>query len=310
MIELSVGIIGVGRLGSDVALTLAERDLCDIVLYDQVTEKAEYLASDLTDTSFGHVYNRRVSWASQLRDLARCDVILLAAGAPMKPGTKSEELFAANREIVAELADAFVGSSNLFVVATEPIDLMTAELRRALRLPAGRVLGIGGVVDSFRVRHAIGDALAVNPDYVRTHVIGPNSADAQILWDFTAVNGVPVSMIASGEVIAEVERSFTEDAKDRLERMKESTSRYAPAMACFELLRAIVKDDRRIMSVTMEWTNTLDISNVAMSVPAVVGRFGVDRVVIPELPDKTQKLLEEMAKSYSSLLTASIEVTG
>jgi len=70
MIEQSVGVIGIGRLGSDVALTLAERDLCNLVLYDRVTEKAEYLASDLTDTPFGHVYNSRW-WSRPARKWSR-----------------------------------------------------------------------------------------------------------------------------------------------------------------------------------------------------------------------------------------------
>lgn len=300
MIEQSVGIIGVGRLGSDVALTLAERDLCDIVLYDREPDRARYLAADLSDTSFGHVYNRRVSWAARIGDLASCDVILVAAGARLTPETGTSGLLAANLAVADELATAFVGSSKLFVVATEPVDLMTAALRRLLNLPAGRVVGIGGVVDSFRLRHIVADALDVSPDFVSTQVIGPNGPEASALWRFTAVNGVPVSALASGEALAEMERSFAADAATRASRMAESFSRYAPAMACFELLRSIIKDDRRVMSVTMEWSGLAGISDVAMSVPALLGRFGVERTYLPELSQEALTVLRRQAKNLAT----------
>ena len=300
MIEQSVGVLGVGRLGSDVAFTLAERDLCNIVLYDKDTERAEYLASDLSDTLFGHAYNRRVSWVNEARALAECSVILVAAGARRDAGTSAAELFRENRSIAQEMAQAFVGSSNLFVVASEPVDLMTAELARALKLPPSRVMGIGGVVDAYRVRHALGEALTVRPGYIRSHVIGPHDSDVSIVWDFTNINGVSIRDIADPDVLATVEREISSD--QRLTEMNVSMSRYTPAIACLELLRSLVKDDRRILSVTMPWHNVLGISDVAMSVPAVVGRFGAERAVPPKLDRAARERLERIAGRLASAL--------
>lgn len=307
MIEQSVGVIGIGRLGSDVALTLAERDLCNLVLYDRVTEKAEYLASDLTDTPFGHVYNSRIAWATRMEDLASCGVVVVAAGSQMEPGARPEDAFASNRSLIREIADAFVGSSALFVVASEPIDLMTAALRRELRVPPSRVLGVGGVIDSFRARHGFANALELSPEFVTSHVVGPNASGSRILWGFTSVNGVPARAVADEAVIADVEKSFASDAGVRLRRLAESSSRYAPAMATFDLVRALVKDGRRIMSVTMEWTNTLGISDVAMSIPAVIGRYGADRVMLPQLDEATVSALRSSANELSSILQSSME---
>lgn len=307
MIEQSVGVIGAGRLGSDVALTLAERDLCNLILYDRVAEKADFLASDLADTPFGHVYNSRISSANRMEDLASCEVVLVAAGSRLEPGMRPEDAFASNLPLVSEIADAFVGSSALLVVATEPIDLMTAALRRALRVPPSRVLGIGGVTDSFRARHGFAHALELSPEFVTSHVVGPNSSESRILWDFTSVNGIPARFVADDSVIASVEKGFADDAEGRLRRLAESSSRYAPAMATFDLVTALVKDGRRIMSVTMEWTNTLGISDVAMSIPAVIGRSGAVRVVLPRLDDATVSALRKSASELSSILEGSME---
>ena len=302
MTDQSVGVLGVGRLGSDVAFALAERDLCDVVLFDTDRDRAEYLASDLTDTSFGHVYSRRISWVGEAHELASCGVILVAAGARREAGSAANELYAQNLHIIEQVADAFVGSSNLFVVATEPVDLMTQALATALRLPPSRVVGIGGVVDSYRVRHALGDALSVNPDYVRTQIVGPHDADASVIWNYTSVNGVPVQLVAPAGTREQIERALKADAETRLNQMSESFSRYTPSMACLELLRSVVQDDRRVLSVTMPWTGTFGISDVAMSMPAIVGRFGAERPVPPDLDTPALDRLERSADRLAAAL--------
>ena len=298
----SVGVIGVGRLGSDVAFMLAEGDLCDVVLYDAVAEKASFLASDLSDTSFERVYSRRITWASELRELTRCDVILLAAGNRPDENDTPQDLFRANRPLIREIADAFMGSSTLFVVATEPVDLVTAELARRLHLPHSRVMGIAGVVDSFRVRYAVGQALSVNTDYIRTHVVGPHDERAHILWEYTSINGVPIQSLTSEDRLAKLESSFTEQVKDQFRQHTGNLSRYTPSIACFDLLRVLTRDDRRIMSVTIPWVNVLGISGVAMSVPSVIGRFGAERVVLPELDGGVKNRLRKSADAYASIL--------
>ena len=303
MFDQSVGIIGVGRLGSDVAFALAEQDLCDIVLYDLETERAEYLASDLSDTSFGHVYNRRVRWVPRLSDLTECSVILVAAGAHLGPNDEASKVYAKNREIAAAMAEAFAGSSNIFIVATEPIDLMTSELRRLLQLPPSRVLGTGGMVDAFVARYVIGEILEMSPDYIRTHVIGPHGVGTQIAWSFTNVNGIPVVAIADKEQRAAIEREVSENLKARLDRLNQSNIRYAPAMACVELIRSIVKDDRRVLSVTTEVTDVFGLSEVAISVPCVIGRFGADRVVLPEIDETVVKIIRAAGEETKAMRT-------
>lgn len=302
MREESVGVVGVGRLGSDVAFTLAERDLCDIVLYDKDPDRAAYLASDLSDTAFGHVYNRRVSWTDTLGELSRCSVILIAAGARAEEHPSPEALFRQNRVIAEEVATTFVGSSNLFVVASEPVDLLTAELNRLLRLPPSRVMGIGGVVDSYRVRYGLAEALSISPDFVVSQVIGPHGGDATVLWEYSSVNGIPLRDLAEEEVLDRAVSGLGSDTQSHLHQMSRTASRYTPAMACLELLRSLVLDDRRVLSVTMPWADIMGISGVAMSVPSVVGRFGAERPILPTLDTAAWAKLEASAGALAAVL--------
>lgn len=302
MSERTVGIVGVGRLGSDIAFSLAERDLCNVVLFDQEPDRARYLAADLTDTSFGHVYNRRVSWVESLTDLSGSDVILITAGQRRTPGMTTTDLYRANRAVIHQLSVACSGSSALFVVCSEPVDLLTTELFRALNRPAARVMGIGGMIDSIRARSAIADATSLNPNSIRSHVVGSHGADAQILWDFSSINGVPIREVIAADVPAAVDQVFRSQAEARLQQMTESFSRYMPAVAAVELLRALVTDDRRILSVTVPWNHTLGIADAAMSAPVVVGRLGAERIVLPSLSKPTVAMLRDTAAKLEAIV--------
>lgn len=302
MLDQSVGVIGVGRLGSDVAFALAEQDLCDIVLYDQEPRRAEYLATDLSDTSFGRVYNRRIRCVSRMSDLSDCDVILVAAGARLGPDASEATVYEKNKLIITEIADALIGSSSIIVMAGEPVDLMTSQLRHTLKVPQARVLGIGGIVDAFVARNAIGDALDVSPDYIRTHVVGPHGGGAQLVWRYTSINGIPIDQIADADQIKAIEKHALQSLNERLVRLDQSNSRYAPAMASIELIRSIVRDDRRILSVTVDVEECYGVSGMAMSVPCVIGRFGAERLIPPELDSAARKAIQDAAASHKKLL--------
>ena len=194
-----------------------------------------------------------------------------------------------------------MGTSTLFVVASEPVDLMTAALSRALNLQrSGRVIGIGGLLDAIRVRHAVAERTGFSPEYIRANVIGPYDSEAMILWDFSSVNGVPIRSVVATEVLESVDSAFVSDSEMRVRRMNDSLSRFTPAIACVELLRAVVKDDRRVLSVTAPWVDTLGISGVAMSIPCVVGSFGAERFVIPPLADEARERLRWSARRLAA----------
>lgn len=281
---------------------LAERNLAEVYLYDRDRARARYLASDLTETVFGGGYSNSVTAVEQMSDLARCDVILLAAGerADSAGEVASAEHFESNRPLVREVAEAFTGTSTLFVVASEPVDLLTAELARQLRLPFSRVLGLGGVLDAYRVRHLLGEAMQFNPDYLRSQVVGPHDHRVIPLWDFTSINGVPVRSILDAPVLAAVEKALGE--RDGGSVPLGSSSRYTPAVACVDLLDAVLRDDRRILSASVLWENVYGISGIAMGLPCVIGRLGAERVIVPGLEGEQQKRLAAAAADYGKIL--------
>lgn len=282
------------------AFMLAERDLADVRLYDLDRDKASYLASDLTETVFGGGYTNRVTAVREMDELRRCDVILVAAGKRRSNGDSLEDLVRHNRPLIREIAAVFAGSSTLFVVASEPVDLLTVELARLMRLPFSRVLGLGGVLDSYRVRHTLGEAMQVNPDYIRSQVVGPHGQGLQPLWDFTSINGIPIRSIVDEELLTTVAESLERESDNKM--LAAGYSRYAPAVACLDLLDAIIRDERRILSTSVLWENVLGLSGVAMGIPCVVGRLGVERMIVPTLSETARKLINGAAEEYAGIL--------
>ena len=299
-----IGIIGAGHLGSDVAFLLAEDDLCEVVIYDQQGSRAEYLAGDLRDTAIGREYSTQIRWTADMRSLSDCDIIVVAAGRPLLANDDLFEVFESNRAISTEIANVLSGSSAVFVVGTDPVDLMTSTLGIDMQLPPGRVLGLGGLVDSYRARFLIGDALAVNPQYVRAHVAGPHSAEARILWQFCSVNGISVSDLLSGDQTREIEEQFERNAAPQAPSRPGSgaISRYTAAVACLDVLRTLVKEGRNVLSVTIRWDQILEKTPAAMSAPVVVGRLGGEHIELPELEQAAESTFTERARVYAAAL--------
>lgn len=306
-----VGIVCAGRLGSDIAFMLTENDLCDVVLFDEDHDRARYVAGDLQDTAIGREYTTRVRWSTDLADLYSAEIIVVAEGSgPTDKATSDDtraELFANNRAIGDKVAESFLGASALFLVATEPIDLMTAYITSRLHLPPQRVLGLGGLLDSLRLRFLIGETLGVNPAYVHAQVAGPHDQDAVILWDFCAVNGISIHDLSTPDQRSTIERRFAEDVTDTAKQGRGETSRYAPAIAAYELLRTLVKAGRNVHSVTMQWGNGLGEAPAAMSVPAVIGQLGAERHFLPKLDTKTSDLIHERARYYKRQLEQGLD---
>lgn len=279
---------------------LVERDLAHVLIYDREPDKAAYLASDLAETIFSGGYNNRVSAVETMDALRACDVILIAAGDRRVSGSDTETLFGRNRLVMDEVARTFTGCSTLFVLASEPVDLLTTYLVGRMRLPFSRVLGLGGVLDAHRVRHLLGEKMRFNPDSIRNQVVGPHDHSVLPLWDFTSINGVPVRSIVDDAMLVEIADELSRE--DTTEATEKSSSRYAPGAACLDIMSSIILDDRRILSTTVNWENVLGVSGVAMGIPCVIGRLGAERIVVPELRKRDMQAFTDTAASYAGIL--------
>jgi malate dehydrogenase len=289
------GIIGSGNVGANTAFFLAERAAADVVLYDVKEGLSKGKALDMMEAAPIRGYLTRITGTDSFDDLKGCSVLILTAGAVRAPGMKREDLFGANAGLITEIAHKLRGSDARVIVVTEPVDALTTLFVRESGLPWNRVMGLGGCLDATRLRYLIANALGVSMENVDATVIGRHS-DAMIpLGRYSTVSGVPVTQLLDAEKL-EVLYRVTRSAGGLIVDMAQRASAYyGPSAVAADLAEAVHRDSRRIIPVSVMFTGQYGIEGVAMSLPAIIGRNGVERVLEPRLTPDELGVLRESA---------------
>ena len=299
-----VGVIGSGNAGANAAFFIAEKRISDVMLYDVKEGLSTGKALDLMEAAPVRSYRTSIGGTDSLDEVLECPLLVIAAGTVRTPDMKREDLFEKNVEIVTELADKLrEGEKNRnVIVVTEPVDPMTAILTRRSGLPREHVMGVGGILDSTRLRYALARDLDVSVDDVSALVIGRHSDQMVGLPNYATVSGVPVLNLMKKDhfegLMAEVR-----GAGDFIVGLaKRSSAYYAPSAAVAELADALVRDTRRLMSVSILLEGEYEVEGVAMSVPAVIGKGGVERVILPKLRDSELETIRASAQCIRDIL--------
>ena len=291
-----IGIIGGGNVGANTAFFLAERDVADVVLFDIKEGLSKGKALDMMEAAPVRGYQVKLSGTDLLDDVLSADLLIIAAGAGVKADTTAESLFTENRGIIEDLASSLRGYSGVVLIVTEPVDLLTTLFVRSSGLDATKVLGLGGFLDETRLRYLIAEHLSIAPEGVDATVIGYHS-DAMIpLSSYCRVSGIPVADI--------IDEKTLEGIFDKAKQAGESApgAFYGPAAAASDLAEMVLRNTRRIASVSQMLDGQCGISGVALSLPAVIGKNGIEKVLEPKLTDEQRKALEASAADVAKAL--------
>jgi len=216
---------------------------------------------------------------------------------------KREDLFAENRALVAEMAPrvAELVPEAVVIVATEPVDPVTLEFVRRSGFPRERVLGVGGCLDATRLRYAVARELGVSMEDVSALVIGRHAGSMLALPRYSSVSGVPLPQLLPAQRI-EALVAETAGAGDLIVQMAQRSSAfYAPSAAVADIVNAVHMDLRRVLCVSLELRGEYGLQGAALSLPAVVGRGGVRRVLLPRLTGEELALLSRSAAELAEL---------
>ncbi|MFW5743411.1 MAG: malate dehydrogenase [Spirochaetota bacterium] len=296
-----IGIIGSGNVGANTAFFAAEKNFAHIRMHDVKEGLSTGKALDMMEAAPLRGYQYRLSGTDDLADVLDSDVVVVAAGETREPGMKREDLYEKNKPIIDEIAEVLKGYDGVVIVATEPVDVFTLQVVRE-GLPWQRVMGIGGVLDSARLRVLIARELLVAQEDVKATVIGRHSDEMIALPAYCSVAGVPATKLMSESRFSELVRE-TVDAGDHIVALARRTnSFYGPAAAAADLAEAVIRGTNRILPVSLVFTGQYGISDVAMSLPALVGCAGIERVLEPTLTDGERVRLEQSAESLTAFV--------
>ena len=277
----SIAIIGCGHVGSTSAYALMLRGVVrDLVLLDADHAVAEAEAMDLQHAvPMGRPVRIR---AGDYGDAARAGIVIIAAGVGGKPGESRLELLERNIDVVRKCMTALSaeGFMGIVLMATNPVDALAQVAYEQSGFPASRVIGSGTVLDSARLRAMLGEDLGVEARSIHAYVIGEHGDSEIIAWSSASVAGVPLLQYARDGQLADpsaVLQRVRQAAPDII-RSKGFTS-FAIASCVTRICEAIIRDEHTVLPVSTLLTGQYGISGVYLSLPCVVGRVGVERVI-------------------------------
>ncbi|HUP63985.1 MAG TPA: L-lactate dehydrogenase [Thermoanaerobaculia bacterium] len=304
-----VAVIGMGWVGASVAISSLHRGVAgELLLNDINSDLAEGEAMDLVH---GGLFHGDISVrAAGLAEIAEtCDAAVITAGRGSRPGETRLDLLSANAAIVGSIASHFRGSSTLLVIVTNPVDVMTYVACGASGLPPRRVIGTGTMLDSARLRQVVGRELGIDSRSVHAHVAGEHGDSEICLWSSAHVGGRPLRQWEGW--IRERELSCADEVRRaayEIIRRKGATN-HAIGLVTAELLRGILKGERRILTVSSLQERVAGVENVALSLPTLVTEQGAERVFTPDLDEDERTALERSAGVLSSAIDA-LETAG
>ena len=292
--QLSIGILGTGAVGASVAISVLQAGFAtEVLLSDARAEVAEGEAMDLAHgAAFYPTAGVRAVPPDALGD---ADAIVIAAGRGGKPGETRLDLLRENARILREIGGRLRGYDGLVIVVSNPVDALTWVVAESAGLPPERVIGTGTMLDTARLRQMVGIELNLDPRSVHAQVVGEHGDSEVVLWSSAHVGGTPVrawpgwNRAREGPIADQVRCAAYE-----IIRRKKSTN-HAIGLVTADVLRTIMRGERRVLTVSRVQDRSLGLGEVALSLPTVMDRTGAVEVVPPDMDDEERAALEHSA---------------
>jgi malate dehydrogenase len=302
-----VSIIGSGNVGANAAFFIVEKGITDVVLYDIQDGLAMGKALDIMEAAPIRKYRNRIRGTDNFGDLSDSETIVIAAGRGCVTGIRPDSLLADNwrsvKEIVRELMK--VSPESVIIVATEPVDAITTLIVREFRLPIERVLGLGGILEAARFQALVAGELSVSAENISVMAVGRHTHSMLLLPAYTRVSGIPLADLLSGQRIRELKREAGEGGNLITELSECPGSYYTPSAAIVEVVDAIHMDLKRIFPLSVMLAGEYGIDGIALTLPCVVGKGGVERILLPALTETEADELRQSAGEIEKILAGS-----
>lgn len=297
-----VAVVGAGSVGASFAYALLLSGLTsEIVLIDANRAKAEGEALDLNHTV--PLTRPQRIWAGDFADCAGAAVTVITAGAAQKPGQGRLELAETNAEIFRGIVPEIVrhNPGGIIVVATNPVDVLTALADEISGLPPGRVLGSGTILDTARFRHLLSRRFGVDPHSVHAYIIGEHGDSEVPVWSLANIAGMRLArfcefndLVCTDEILQDVFRRTRDAAGEIID--KKGATYYAIGAGLLRIVEAILRNQNTVLSISTRIEEFAGIDgSVFLSMPAVVGGEGVRRFLRLDLDPGEAEALRRSA---------------
>ena len=294
MARNKIALVGAGNIGGTLAHLVGLKDLGDVALFDVFGGVAAGKALDIMQSGPVDGFDSLMTGGGDMSAIAGADVVIVTAGFPRQPGMSRDDLLAKNAGVIASVADGIrTHCRDAFVIViTNPLDVMVWVMQQKSGLPANRVVGMAGVLDSSRFRLFLAHEFKVSVEDVTAFVLGGHGDTMVPLTRYSTVAGIPVpDLVKMGwttqERVDAICARTANGGGEIVKLLERGSAFYAPAASAIAMAEAYLKDKKRVLPCAALLNGEYGVRDLYVGVPVVIGAGGVERIVeIPLLPDE------------------------
>jgi len=308
-----VGIIGSGNVGANSAFFIAENRAASVTLVDIKEGLSVGKALDIMQAGPIRRYDTDIRGENNIEGIRGSDIIVIAAGRVRAPNQSRDELYRDNSQLILQVCGDIkrLAPQAVVINVAEPVDMITLLAQKTLGFDRARVLGVGGLLSSTRLRYLISNHLGVSSREVTGMVIGPHRPSMVAVRDTIRVSGIPADKLLPSEKLDEILEEVRRAGDTILQMAQSSTSYYAPSAAVAALVEAIARDSKSILPVSIRLQGEYGLDNIAVSVPARIGKGGAEKIICIRMDSRELKKFMDAAEELRiSLARANVMPPG
>ncbi len=311
-----ISLIGAGQIGGTLAHLIGTKELVnDVVLFDIASGIAKGKALDIAQSSSVDGFNVKFSGTDNYKDIKDSDVIIITAGVPRKPGMSRDDLLGINLKIIKQVAEGVKKNApNSFVICiTNPLDVMVMAFQKFSGLPANKVVGMAGILDSSRFKLFLSLELNVPVSEIEAMVMGGHGDTMVPMPRFTKILGKPLlDLVKEGKIsqerIEEINQRTRDGGAEIVKYLEKGSAFYAPAASGVQMAEAYLNDEKKLLPCAVQLSGQYGVENVYAGVPVIIGKDGVEKIEEINLDEKEKKEFMHSIDAVKALWEAASKI--
>jgi malate dehydrogenase len=315
MARAKIALIGSGMIGGTLAHICAREELGDVVLFDIVEGLPQGKGLDIAEATAVFGKDVALKGANSYADIGGADVCIVTSGVPRKAGMSRDDLLGINLKVMKAVGDGIKAHApNAFVICiTNPLDAMVWALREFSGLPANKVVGMAGVLDSARFGYFLAEKLGVSVEDIRAWTLGGHGDDMVPMTRYSTVGGLPLPLLVEQGMLSQddldgIVQRTRGGGGEIVALLKTGSAFYAPAESAIAMAKSFLKDKKRVLPCAAHLMGQYGLKDMYVGVPAVIGAGGVEKVIEFPMDDAEKAMFAKSVASVQGLIAACKEI--
>ena len=315
MARNKIALIGGGMIGGTLAHLASLKELGDITVFDIAEGLPQGKSLDIAQSGPVEGFDAKLSGTNKYEAIDGADVVIVTAGVPRKPGMSRDDLLEINLKVMAQVGAGIAKyAPEAFVICiTNPLDVMVWALQKYSGLPAKKVVGMAGVLDSSRFRHFLAEEFNVSVEDVTAFVLGGHGDTMVPLTRYSTVAGIPVPDLVqmkwtTQQRIDQIVQRTRDGGAEIVGLLKTGSAYYAPATSAIAMAESYLRDKKRVLPCAVQLTGQYGVDNLYVGVPVVIGSAGVERIVEIKLDSDEKTAFKKSVDAVKGLMDAAKKI--